>query len=94
MKKQYEELELTGKYNDSFGEALKNFFGIKEEDINITTFVKMNNDFNNFMSLFNASNTSTTTIITNKSILFNSHFNNFQPLLITFYHTTTPKKRI
>lgn len=61
----YEELELTGKYNDSFGEALKNFFGIKEEDINITTFVKMNNDFNNFMSLFNASNTSTTTIITN-----------------------------
>ena len=61
----YEELELTGKYNDSFGEALKNFFGIKEEDINITTFVKMNSDFNNFMSLFNASNTSTTTIITN-----------------------------
>lgn len=61
----YEELELTGKYNDSFGEAMKNFFGIKEEDINITTFVKMNNDFNNFMSLFNASNTSTSTIITN-----------------------------
>ena len=69
----YEELELTGKYNDSFGEALKNFFGIKEEDINITTFVKMNNDFNNFMSLFNASNTSTTNkfnAITTNNILY------------------------
>lgn len=61
----YEELELAGKYNDTFSEALKNFFGIKEENINITTFVKMNNDFNNFMSLFNASNTSTSTTITN-----------------------------
>jgi hypothetical protein len=66
----YEELELAGKYNDTFSEALKNFFGIKEEEINITTFVKMNNDFNNFMSLFNASNTSTSTTITNNK--FNS----------------------
>lgn len=66
----YEELELNGKYNDSFEDAMKNFFGIKEEDINITTFIKMKNDFNNFMSLFNTSNTSTSTTITNNK--FNS----------------------
>ena len=66
----YDELELIGKYDDTFSEALKNFFGIREENINITTFVKMNNDFNNFMALFNASNTVTSTTITNNK--FNS----------------------
>ena len=66
----YEELELSGKYDDTFSEALKNFFGVKEEDINIITFARMKNDFNNFLSLFNVTNGTTSTNIRNNK--FNS----------------------
>ena len=66
----YEELELSGKHDDTFSEALKNFFGVKEEDINIITFARMKNDFNNFLSLFNVTNGATSTNIRNNK--FNS----------------------
>lgn len=66
----YEELELSGKHDDTFSEALKNFFGVKEEDINIITFARMKNDFNNFLSLFNVTNGTTSTNIRNNK--FNS----------------------
>ncbi len=70
----YDEIDLNGKYNDSFEEAMKNFFGVDEDKINITTFAKMKNDFENFISLFNTSNTATTSIIKNKK--FTSTSNN------------------
>ena len=61
----YEELQLDGKYSDTFSEALRNFFGVAEENISIVTFARMKNDFNNFMNLFNVTNTATTTTIKN-----------------------------
>ena len=66
----YEELELSGKYDDTFSEALKNFFGVKEENISIVTFARMKNDFNNFLKLFNITNTPTSTNVKNNK--FNS----------------------
>lgn len=78
----YKDVDLKGKYNDSFEEAMKNFFGLSEEEINITTFAKMKNDFNNFITLFDATNTATTSTIKNKKL--SSTLNNILSDYATF----------
>ena len=58
----YSELRLLGKYNDSFGKAIQNMFGVEESKININTFSLLKNDFEkllNFFTFTNNANSST-----------------------------------
>ena len=64
----YEEFDLKGKYNDDFSEAIKSWFGVEEDKINVGTFIKMKTAFDDFLTLFTASNTQSGTTIKNVKI--------------------------
>lgn len=65
---EYKNLELKGKYNDSFSDAIKSYFDIEESKINVGTFVKMKTDFEQFLTLFTASNSQGNSVIKNVKI--------------------------
>ena len=65
---EYENLELKGKYNDSFADAIKSYFDIEESKINVGTFIKMKTDFEQFLTLFTASNSQESSVMKNVKI--------------------------
>lgn len=64
----YNFLELSGSYDDSFSDAFRTFFNINENNINVVTFAKMQNAFDEFIALFNITNAQGITTIKNKKI--------------------------
>ena len=51
-------MNCSGKYNDSLSNLFKTLCYINENEINISTFDTLKNDFNSFVKLFNINNTS------------------------------------
>ena len=63
----YEELGLTGCYDDTLSEAIKNMIGIDENLLNVLTFENVKNEYEKFLDLFTYSNVvGSSTMKTNK----------------------------
>lgn len=73
----YADLGLTGKYNDSLGDAIRNIVGINENEINIGTFQSLKSEFEKFLKLFNASNTNNSSTITANNINYSNANNQY-----------------
>lgn len=54
----YEELMLTGKYDASFGDMMKEMFALEEKNINISTFANIKREYDAFLNSFTYSNSS------------------------------------
>lgn len=54
-RKTYKELELTGKYNMSFSELIRELLKIDENNLSVDSFSKIREEYDNFLKLFSFS---------------------------------------
>lgn len=71
----YDELGVNGNANAPFSEMFEIWAGIKDNEINVNTFSKLQNDFNLLCNLFNTTNVSNSNL---KSVSSNINYSSYK----------------
>lgn len=71
-RKTYDELGLTGKYNMSFSEIAKELLKIDENTLDVNTFKKIREEYDNFLKLFSVSESNGVSIIKANEIKYSN----------------------
>lgn len=71
----YDELQLKGKYDDSFSDMIKNKIGVSDSSLNIGTFSSIKSDFDKLLNVFSISDNGTTATIKANALTYSNSSN-------------------